>query len=220
LTFRIGFLLQAGAWAGLLGLLGWAAAWKLATTGPARAPIAHRALAGRRQARAAHPAAHGPHPGERAVFAAAERSPDLAELCAGMDGEGAGDALEECYCDPVASWMAANSHAAGKIIRELDVPPPIRLRLEAQLLAERDFASAYEWADRLPNSDDRISALSSVLYEGALEAPGEVLEFARDADLGDKKGLVLGTILRRWSRTDSAAAGRWLGSQTAEGRVW
>jgi len=210
LTFRLGFFLRAGACAGLVVLLGWAAARKLETAGPARAPLARRAGAARRRAVRTAPSGS----------VRRDAGPELAELCARVEDGGAGEAAEECYCDAVAGWMAAHSHSAGKMIRELDVPPPVRLRLEAQLMAERDFASAYAWADRLPDPAGRISALSSVLYEGALEAPGAVLEFAREADLGDRKALVLGTILRRWRRTDSAAAEDWLGSAAGAGRVW
>jgi hypothetical protein len=146
----------------------------------------------------------------------AARASDLAEICSGLEGSPDAAAREERFCDQVAPWLAAHSHAAGKIVRELDLPRELRLRLEAQLMAERDFASAYAWADRLPDPADRASALSSVLYEAAAEAPREVLDLARDSDLGPRRELVLGTLVANWSRTDAAAAAAWLRSLGGE----
>jgi len=141
---------------------------------------------------------------------ATKRPADITQICSAIENSSDRTSLEERYCDSVAPWIATNSHLADKAIRELNVSPGVRLRLEAQLIAERDFASAYQWADRLPDPNDRSSALSSVLYEASLDAPKEVLDFARQVDLGTQRDVVLRTIVLRWSQTDYNSAMEWL----------
>lgn len=103
---------------------------------------------------------------------------------------------------------------AGKIIDQLEAGMPSgALRLKAQIMAARDVGAAYQWAQNLSSPEERATALSSVLYEASVYAPADVLDLARDTDLGPEKQAVIRRIALRWSDTHREEAVEWMVDQ-------
>lgn len=139
---------------------------------------------------------------------------ELDAICARLNRAPDEAALERVCCEYLAPWIAENSHWAAKTIDQLrQRVPRAGVRIEAEIMAAQDVVAAYAWASNLSPGAERVSALNSVLYEAAVDAPQESLVLVQGAEFGGSKPGLVQRIVLRWYESDREGALNWLAQQ-------
>jgi hypothetical protein len=107
--------------------------------------------------------------------------------------------------------VGKNPDSAASLAESMDVG---RWRVEmlrrvAQLWADQDPIGARQWAEQLPDSDERNSALTDVCFQIAETDPRSAVQLADQYGISNLNGTMFANLVQRWAEQDFEAALVW-----------
>jgi hypothetical protein len=84
------------------------------------------------------------------------------------------------------------------------------LRRVAQEWADRDLVGAQQWAERLPEGEERSSVLTDLCFQMARSDPRKGVEQAEQYGLAGQPGELFGVLLQQWAAKDPNNAADWV----------
>ena len=149
--------------------------------------------------------------GSPAPYSASKISSDIQEELQALITQFPTDVSRARQDQLINSWVGKDAAAAALFVEQMPVGS---FRTDSLLSLARswsnlDFAAASQWARQLSHPDDRVNAITSMVYEAAGHSPMAALRLAEELPRDSARDALFHYAARQWAAQDGAQAGDW-----------